>query len=292
MSPVGPESNLVEKRFHASEVEINYAEGASNGPPLILIHGLGRRWQVLQPMINGLAKSWHLYAPDLRGHGKSARVPHGYRVIQYAEDIRQFLRERVKEPAVLFGHSLGGMVAMWIAAQEPSLVKALILGDNTIYANGLEGTMYETLFTALRELAARGGSVEEIAQGLAKIQLQLPGLDEMIPIGDLPGNDEAYLRRWAVCLQHADPEAYSMTLDRSTLEGWDAEAVLHGIRCPALLLQANPELGGLMSDEEVKHALEVLPLAKHVMLPTVGHALYMQQPVPVLQAVNDFLQSR
>jgi pimeloyl-ACP methyl ester carboxylesterase len=58
-----------------------------------------------------------------------------------------------------------------------------------------------------------------------------------------------------------------------------------------LLLQANPELGGLMSDTDVERALELVPDASHVRFPTLGHALYIQQAEPVLRAVTDFLES-
>ena len=109
---------LEEKTFDAGEVRLNYAEGQDNGPPLVLLHGLGRRWQVFLPLIPSLVLRWQVYALDLRGHGKSAHVPHGYRGTQYSADVTQFLREKVKEPTVLLGHSLGGMVAMWIAAQD------------------------------------------------------------------------------------------------------------------------------------------------------------------------------
>src|SRR5205085_9284168 len=115
---------------------------------------------------------WHIFAPDLRGHGKSSHVARGYRGIEYSGDIVGFLKERVPAPAVLFGHSHGGMIGMWVAAHHPELVKALILGDNLISTDGFDQSMYPALFAGLRDLAGNGGSVEEIARGLAKIKLK------------------------------------------------------------------------------------------------------------------------
>ena len=109
--------------------------GASDGV-FSLLHGLGRRWQVFLPLIPSLSLRWHIFAPDLRGHGQSTHVPRGYHGFQYSVDIVRFLRERVQRPAVLFGHSLGGMVAMWIAANEPELVRALIVGDSSTHGKG------------------------------------------------------------------------------------------------------------------------------------------------------------
>jgi pimeloyl-ACP methyl ester carboxylesterase len=284
-------SGIVEQTFDAGEVRLNYAEGPANGPPLVLLHGLGRRWQVFLPVIPALSLRWHVFVLDLRGHGKSGRVVRGYRGTQYAEDITCFLRERVSEPTVLFGHSLGGLLAMWIASRNPELVRALILGDNIIITRKGRAPMYVSLFSGLRDLARRGGSVEQIADGIGRIDLQVPGTGELVTIRELPGNDEAYLLAWARCVQAADPDTYDMTLDESAMEGWDEEAVLRGITCPTLLLQANRELGGLMTDADVALAKRILPHHTHVYLRSLGHALFIQQPEPVLRAVTNFLES-
>jgi pimeloyl-ACP methyl ester carboxylesterase len=281
---------LVEHTLDTGDVQLNYAEGPANGPPLVLLHGLGRRWQVFLPVIPALSLRWHIFAPDLRGHGKSSRVSRGYHGPQYSEDIAQLLRERVSAPAVLFGHSLGGMLAMWVAAHHPESVRALILGDNMIVIRQLRNPMYTTLFFGLRDLARAGGSTEQIAKGIGQIVLPVSG-GGAVSIRELPGNDEAYLLSWARCVQLADAETYEMTLDGSSLVGWDGEAILRGLTCPTLLLQGTTELGGLMSDADVALATRLLPHHTHVKFRNLGHALFIQQPEPVLRAVTNFLES-
>ena len=286
---------LTQHAFDAGEVQLNYAEGPASGPPLLLLHGLGRRWQVFLPLIPALSQRWHIFAPDLRGHGKSSRVARGYHGPQYSKDLVHLLRERVGAPVVIFGHSLGGMLAMWLASHHPELVRALILGDNRIIVGHMHHPMYKALFSGLRNLARNGGSIDEIAEGIGKIVLPLPGREadsaETITISRLPGNDKAYLTRWARCIQQADPDTYDMVLDGSSLEGWDGETVLRGITCPTLLLQATKELGGLMSDADVEVAMRLLPHPAHVQFENLGHALFIQQPETVLQAVTGFLES-
>ena len=289
MSELHP--GISERTFHAAGVTLNYAEGPAHGDPLVLLHGLGRRWQVFLPIIPPLSLRWHIFAPDLRGHGKSGRVARGYHDIEYGEDIGRFLRERVSSPAVIFGHSLGGMLGMWIACHHPELVRALVLGDNMIIARRLGNPMYAALFTGLSALARRGGSLESIAEGIGKIVLPVPGTEESISIRELPGNDEAYLLSWARCVQQAAPDVYDMTLDGSALKGWDGETMLRGIRCPTLLLQASPELGGLMTDADVSLATRLLAHRTLVRFRNLGHALFIQQPEPVLRAVTNFLES-
>lgn len=282
---------ITEHRFDTGEVTLNYAEGPAHGAPLVLLHGLGRRWQVFLPVIPALSMRWHIFAADLRGHGKSGRVARGYRGTEYAEDVARLIRERVPGPAVIFGHSLGGMLGMWIASHHPELVRALVLGDNMIVARRLGNPMYTALFSGLRDLARRGGSLESIAEGIGNISLPVPTTDESIEIRHLPGNDEAYLLSWARCVQQADSDAYDMTLDGSALEDWDGETALRGISCPTLLLQGSPELGGLMSDADVSLATRLLAHHTHVRFRNLGHALFIQQPEPVLRAVTNFLES-
>jgi pimeloyl-ACP methyl ester carboxylesterase len=64
---------LQEKRFDTGTVTLKYAEGPPAGPPLVLLHGGGDRWQQFQPLMPGLMAHRHVYALDMRGHGKSGR---------------------------------------------------------------------------------------------------------------------------------------------------------------------------------------------------------------------------
>ncbi len=282
--------HLQEKLFDAGVVKINYAEAPKRGRPLLLLHGVARNWRDFRGLIPVLSQRWHVYALDMRGHGKSGRVPGGYQSRGYAADVTRLMREVVGQPAVIFGHSLGGMTAMHIAAEQPELVRAVILGDNLLSQGALSHGMYPALFAGLHKLARQGGSVQELAKGLASIEIPLPGVDHPVAIGELPGNDEPYLLKWAECLRQVDPEALAMTLDGSTQADFDAEALLQAMLCPTLILQANPDLGGLMSDEEVRRAMRLLAQPKLVSFPLLGHALHLQQAQPVLKAVTTFLE--
>lgn len=72
-----------------------------------------------------------MYALDLRGHGKSDRAE-SYKIHDYVPDISSFIDNFIKEPVILFGHSLGGMIGILVAAHRPELIKALIIGDSVL----------------------------------------------------------------------------------------------------------------------------------------------------------------
>jgi pimeloyl-ACP methyl ester carboxylesterase len=67
--------------------------------------------------------------------------------------------------------------------------------------------------------------------------------------------------------------------------------VLPAIRCPVLLLQADPKAGGVMTDAEVEQGMPLLPQPTHVLLVGVSHVFHNEQKEPVLQAITDFLTS-
>ncbi|HEV8194442.1 MAG TPA: alpha/beta hydrolase [Ktedonobacterales bacterium] len=123
---------LAEHGFDTGDVALNYAEGPDAGPPLVLIHGGGSHWQGFLPVIPALALQWHVYALDLRGHGRSDWTPPHYRLDDYVADLLAFLDRQVARPAVLMGHSLGGMIALLAASRVPHVVRAVILGDTPL----------------------------------------------------------------------------------------------------------------------------------------------------------------
>ena len=278
-----------EKIFQPSEVSIHYAEGPPNGPPLVLLHGLARDWKSFFILLPELSARFHLFALDLRGHGASSRVTRGYRITDYAQDVSAFLTQAVRNPAVIFGHSLGAEVGMCVAADGSCRVSALILGDPVISHENFARSLYDPLFLQLHKLILRSTSQQELARGIGKIEIQMPGVDEVLRIEELPGNSEPVLLEWARCAMQTDPETLAMTLDGSSFRGWDPVQILPQISSPTLLLQGNPELDALLTDDDVKLALSLLPKAEHVKFPLLGHALFMQQPKPVLNALMSFL---
>ncbi len=280
-----------EKVFQADAILIHYAEGPAVGPPLVLLHGLSRDWKSFSVLLPELSARFHVFALDLRGHGGSGRVSRGYQLTEYAQDVSAFLKRMLPGGSAIFGHSLGGEVGMCVAAEVDCGVSALILGDPVISAENFARSMYDPLFLELHELLLRGGAQQEIARGIGQIEIRVPGFDETLRIGELPGNGEPVLLEWARCAMRTDPEALAMTLDGSSFAGWDPAQILPRIACPVLLLQGNPELDALLTDEDVKLALRLLPRAKCVKFPLLGHALFMQQARPVLGELLRFLST-
>jgi pimeloyl-ACP methyl ester carboxylesterase len=280
---------LIEQTFSTGPVTLNYAATREPGPPLVLLHGVTMRWQAWLPLAPFVSQQWQVFAPDFRGHGRSSRVPGGYRGEDFSADIITFLEHRIQQPAVLFGHSLGGLVTTYVAAVRPDLVRAIILGDSPVYMESIANSAYPELFATIRDYLVQGMSPQELVCALANTEVRSPlGCACM---KDLPFNDEAFLRWWAQSLLQLDPEVLEMAIDGRLAENWRGLEFVRQIRCPVMLMQADPKWGGIMTAEDVACAKSVLHDVVHVCLEGVGHALHIYQPQPVARVLGNFLAS-
>ena len=280
---------FVEKDFQANSVPVHYAEGPRNGPPLLLLHGMARDWRSFAVLLPDLASRFHIFALDLRGHGGSGRVARGYGMFHFAEDVAAFVRTFAPRGAALFGHSLGAMVGMCTASLPDSRITALIVGDSMLSPANLASSLYRPLFYQMHQLMLAGLSQQELARRVGEIQIMLPGFDDPLRLDELAGNSTPVLLEWARSIRQTDPDVLAMSLDLTAYEHWDPEQVLPRISCPVLLLQGNPELDALLTDSDANLAMRLLPRVEHVKFHLLGHALFMQQAKPVLNAVNEFL---
>jgi pimeloyl-ACP methyl ester carboxylesterase len=285
--PLPAKLDLQNKNFRGRAIVLHYAEGPPNGPPLLLLHGTTRDSSSFSVLFPDLLPRFHIFALDLRGHGGSGRVKDGYSVLEMGEDVREFVGTQIPAPAAIFGHSLGAMVGMCAAADHAN-VSALIVGDAMITPSNLSA-IYDSIFSQFYQLLLACHSVEELARGIGRIQVHLPGIRELIHLDEIPGNTHNNLLAWARTAIRTDPDCLRMTVDRTAHADWNPEKILPRITCPVLLLQANPEFDALLSDHDLALAMRLLPRASHVKFPLLGHALFLQQAKPVLNAVTPFL---
>lgn len=279
---------LIQKSFQIGNVSLNYVEGPSAGPPLLFLHGVTQRWQEFIQIIPALTETFHVYAVDFRGHGKSSRVEHGYRGEGFSQDILAFLDQIIGKPAIVFGHSLGGMVSLYLSAYYPDRFIAQILGDSIIFGAEFAGTVLPSMFGQVYGLISSDQSYERLRVALPEMCLESPIFGKA-PFKAFPGCDETYTSAWARSLSQMDPEVLGMMLNGSGLEGWEPEDLISRIQCPTLLIQADPKMGGLMTDLDVARIKEAQPQVQVVRMTGIGHSLHMYDPAPVLRALTNFL---
>lgn len=112
-----------------SEVRLHYVE-AGEGPLVVLLHGFPEFWYSWRRQIPALvAAGFRVVAPDMRGYNLSSR-PGGvaaYAMPHLTGDVRELIRERGAERALLVGHDWGGAVAWAAAFIHPEVVARLAI---------------------------------------------------------------------------------------------------------------------------------------------------------------------
>jgi pimeloyl-ACP methyl ester carboxylesterase len=115
------------------EVDLNgpvrYADFGGDGPPIVLVHGLGGahvNWIAAGPL---LTRHGRVLALDLAGFGLTPRAGRSASIHANARLLGRFIEEVAGSPAIVIGNSMGGMVAILEAAARPREVAGLVLVD-------------------------------------------------------------------------------------------------------------------------------------------------------------------
>ena len=256
---------------------------------LLLLHGVSRRASTFAPLFPWFLPRFSLLAYDHRGHGDSARAER-YRVCDYAADCVEVIG-RIAGPVVLYGHSLGALVALSTAAACPDRVAGIVLEDppGPTFLAAIDRGPYAAVFSLYQ---AHAGSRLDVG-ALARVLLAAP----------LPGGagtpattfgatrDPAGVRFTASCLKTLDPATMAPLQANAWLDGIDWQAILRGVTCPALVLRADPARGGMLPDADFLALQDSLADPTAIDLPGIGHNAVGQQPDLVPRYVLPFLES-
>ncbi|MEO1062459.1 MAG: alpha/beta hydrolase [Actinomycetota bacterium] len=99
-----------------------------DGPPLVLVHALGRSAADWNPVLDRLAARRRCLAVDVRGHGDSQRCDE-YSFDAMESDLRAFVDALDLDAVALAGHSMGANVAWRFAARSPDRLTHLVIED-------------------------------------------------------------------------------------------------------------------------------------------------------------------
>jgi pimeloyl-ACP methyl ester carboxylesterase len=155
-------------------LRLYYERSGSGEPELLFVPGWCCDHSAFQPQFDHFARTHAVTSLDLRGVGQSDGPAEGYSISELADDVAVFCAAVGIEKPVVVGHSLGGMIAVDLAARHPDLPSALVLVDPgpidplpetveffTGFAQQLEGPDGEAIRRAyVHEMGARD---EELA---------------------------------------------------------------------------------------------------------------------------------
>jgi pimeloyl-ACP methyl ester carboxylesterase len=115
-----------------------YYQKSGQGFPLLLIHGFTEDAEVWNSQVNELSKNYLVITPDLPGSGNSIWKEEGIIIELMASFIQEIIVQENIDEFVLFGHSMGGYIALAYAEKYPHKLKALGLIHSTAFEDDEE----------------------------------------------------------------------------------------------------------------------------------------------------------
>ena len=264
--------------FAGAEAKLYFEVHGQGNRPFLLLHGTTGRSTSFNPFIPHLPAGTTAFIPDLRGHGQSGHIPGGYRVIDFARDLVPFVNQEISQRAVLLGHSLGGLVALALAARHPELVAGLVIEDAPLW---------------LRRTSVKAGSdrAYHFFKHLYKLRRETrePAILQARITAELPDVAARESPDLGSRLALVDPDVLRMSFDSSLMEGFDIDASLRAVQCPTLLLQADVMAGGSLADQDAQAAIEYLANGELVFIAGSGHQLHQERPEQLAQHIRKWL---
>lgn len=118
-------------------------DGPDDGPPIVFVHGTRLSRAVWRSQMEHLRDTYRVVAIDLPGHGRLADRP--FTVTDASDELAIAIETAAGGRAVVVGLSLGGYVAMDLAARRPELVRGLVLSGATAEPVGIQAAPYLAL---------------------------------------------------------------------------------------------------------------------------------------------------
>jgi pimeloyl-ACP methyl ester carboxylesterase len=252
---------------------------AGEGPPLVLVHGLGGaawNWTELAPL---LVRGRRVLVPDLPGHGGSTALPGVSGLEPFADRVADVAEREGMLPAPFVGHSLGGMVVLRLALRRPEAVQALVLaGAAGLSIGNVWGRNLLSVFTSVRpgRIAARYRSLVSRSQLLRRLVFGF------VSVADPAGlTDQAVEGFLAGQLLHTDVDSAWQALQRD-----DPRQELEAVRSPVLVLWGAEDVQ-LPLDDAFEYTRRLH--ARLRVIPGCGHLLIGERPEACADAIETFL---
>jgi pimeloyl-ACP methyl ester carboxylesterase len=273
-------SSLRERSLAVKGRTIRYFVGGQ-GPPLVLVHGLGgsaTNWVELAPLLAG---RYRLLVPDLPGHGGSEPLAGVSGLQPYADRILAVMEREEAVPAPVVGHSLGGLVVLRLALRHRASVSAVVLAASAGLSIGnLWGRNLLTAFTVVRpgRLAGRYRSLVARSRPLRRLVFGFVSVAD--PAGLSDTSVEGFL---AGQVLHTDTGSAWRALRDD-----DPRPELERLEQPALVLWGSADVQ-LPLDDAFEYARRLQAPVR--VIAGCGHLLIGERPEPCADAIHSFLVS-
>ncbi len=260
-----------------TEVEgIGYKVYGDGPLTILLLRGLGRWSEHWLGFDQRLAESgYRVISVDNRGFGASsaARLPSGNGILDLAEDVAAIVSREAPEGALVIGVSLGGMIALGLAATRPQLVRGLMLVNSSVGAGTFKRISRPALMAVLTAILG----VKKGYSSLAAVLLSNSAT------ADARHN---LAERWLEIDKKQRPDPWRIISQLKMARRFYGLPELLSIRCPAVVIQSTGDLFVDPANSDFIHRqIKGSILLSH---PTAGHELAFEDPQWLTSQIQNF----
>jgi 3-oxoadipate enol-lactonase len=241
---------------------------------IAFVNSLGadlRIWDEVIPAFRDRQESLRFLRYDLRGHGLTESTPPPYRLETLAEDLARVMDACGTRRAVLCGVSIGGLIALQLAAANPERVSGLILCD-------MVAKIGDATYWKERMATIQSGGIETIADG---------ALERWFASAFRSGRP-ADVRGWRNMLVRTSIDGYLGAC--AALRDGDLRHAARSLRVPTLVLCGSED--GVMSPETVREFAKSVPGAHFELVVGAGHLPCIEQPAAMAETMENFLKEQ
>lgn len=311
-------AGYTEKDVSVGDVRFHYAvSDDSDKPALLLLHAQMLDWFSYRSVLIPLAQEYHVYALDYPGHGKT-RYPDGFEMNaqNIGASLALFIEEVIGAPVLISGNSSGGLLAVWLAANRPELIRAAVLEDPPLFSSeypAIKNTIAYRTF-AVSDKAVREDNEGDYLRFWMKNSKEFFKNNAFAGAGSLLGflimlsrmlhwNSTVeipfvppLLREMVRGIDQYDPHFGQAFYEGTWNENFDHADALCRIVCPVLLIQADTSfledgtLNGAMSKENAQFACSRLSDGRLIRI-HARHVIHLEEPEEYLKAVRNFFKT-
>jgi 3-oxoadipate enol-lactonase len=241
--------------------------GPSGAPVLLLSNSLGTNLDMWAPQVGAWSRHYHVIRYDTRGHTQSTTPSPPYTIQAMALDALALLDVLGLSTVNFCGLSMGGMIGMWIAINQPHRLQKLVLA-NTLPAIGSP----EIWNSRIQTVSTNG--MEAIASQVAARWFTPEFRD----------SNDAVVRATETMLRNVDPAGYANCC--AAIRDADLRSQIDEISSPTLIISGHED--PVIPNDQVDHLASTIPGSEHLRL-AAAHLSNVEQPELFTQAVLDFL---
>jgi pimeloyl-ACP methyl ester carboxylesterase len=254
------------------------------GEPLLFLHGLGGSWKDWGANLEQLARNHRVIAFDFPGFGDSEAPQGTYSIEALTSFAEKILADRNIQAAYVVGHSMGGLVALNMAARQNSRVKGLVLVD--VVGTGDKAEFISHVLTKkIMGTDSRWTTVEGFLRD------EFKGMFEYFIQSQKPKTSREFFEsmpKAPVTGTPALPMTPSVQMSASIMD-FDVRPLLPAVRQPVLILWGGKD--PIAPPLEAQALQSALPRATLIFFKGAGHSPMLEHPNLFNQEVRRFLQA-